>query len=113
MPQIIDACTDQFLTTLPDTLRLIVLHGVDDSYVRKFRAQMAKLHPNGFHQINTVAYENKEFVWVHLTHPSKGNGTIGAWLNKDESDTSGRKRVLAARVIRERGFSRCANENRG
>lgn len=106
IPHIIDNCCDQFLKTLPVSVRLIVVFGVSDGYFRKFRQQMKKLHPNGFQDINRVAYRNDLFVWVHLTHPSRGNGTRTAWLYGNSTTTSGMKREMAAQVIEQFGFAR-------
>jgi hypothetical protein len=103
---VIDNCADAFLTNLPDTLRVILVLGVDNTYIKKFRDKMRGLHPIGFRDINEVAYENERMLWVHLTHPSKGNGTLKAWLTGGANETSGRKRELAFQILRDRGLCR-------
>ena len=57
------------------------------------------LYPNDFHKINDVAYSGGGFLWVHLTHPSKGNGTIKSWLTRAEENKSGMKREMAIDAI--------------
>jgi hypothetical protein len=103
---VIDNCADTFLTDLPDTVRVILVLGVNNTYIRKFRNKMRGLHPVGFREINEVAYENKCILWVHLTHPSKANGTLNAWLNGGANETSGHKRELASELLRDRGLCR-------
>ena len=76
IPHVIDQCTDVFLARLPDSLRAIIVLGVTDSYIQSFRKKMRDLHPAGFREINAVAYENSCVLWIHLTHPSRGNGTL-------------------------------------
>ena len=103
---IIDECANTFLTSFPDSLKVVLVLGVTDSYIKNFRKKMEELHPQGFHVINAVAYENHCLLWVHLTHPSMGNGTLNAWLTRATDTTSGRKRELASRILRERRLCR-------
>lgn len=114
IPQIINNCTHEFLISLPQSLKLIIMLGVTDSYIRSCRNLMHQFHPDGFRMINEVAYANDKYVWVHVTHPSKGNGTIGAWLNAESDDlkessrnrASGNKKDLAIAAIRNCGLAR-------
>lgn len=107
VPQIINTCTTRFLGTLPESLKLIVVMGVTDSYIRCVRETMKRLHPAGFRTMSDVAYKNDKRLWVHLTHPSKGNGTLNAWLNGDvRSNASAAKRELAIEALREDGFAK-------
>lgn len=106
IPKVIDQCVSSFLARLPNSLRLIIVLGVTDSYIRNIRKKMKELHPDGFREINRVAYENNRLLWVHLTHPSKGNGTLNAWLSSDSDNGSGRKRELAIEALRQKGLCR-------
>jgi hypothetical protein len=76
IPQIVARCTNTFLAQLPNSIKAMIVLGVTDSYVRSVRKRMQQLHPEGFRQINQVAYQNSRMLWVHLTHPSRGNGTL-------------------------------------
>lgn len=104
--QVIDTCTSTFLTSLPESLKVVLVLGVTDSYIKNFRRRMQEVHPQGFHVINVVAYEDHRLLWVHLTHPSKGNGTLNAWLTSGSNEPSGRKRELAYQILRARGLCR-------
>ena len=103
---VIDECASTFLTNFPDSLKVVLVLGVTDSYVKSVREKMHNLHPIGFRVINTIAYENNRLLWVHLTHPSMGNGTLNAWLTGGTDTTSGCKRELAYQVLRGRGLCR-------
>jgi len=103
---VIDECADTFLRCLPDSLKAMLVLGVDNSYIKNFCRKMQDLHPVGFRRINEVAYENNRLLWVHLTHPSKGNGTLNAWLTGSPNETPGRKRELASQLLRARGLCR-------
>ena len=66
-------------------------------YIKFCRELIQRNYPEGFETINPVSYRTGRFGVVHLTHPSKGNGTIDAWLNADvvSPDESSRKRASA------------------
>jgi hypothetical protein len=104
--QIIDECTGVFLTNLPESLKAVLVLGVTDAYIKSVREKMRELRPVGFRVLNAVAYENDRVLWVHLTHPSRGNGTLNAWLTSGTNETSGHKRELASQVLRDRGLCR-------
>jgi len=104
--QIIDECADAFLTSFPDSLKVVLVLGVTDSYIKSIREKMRNLHPVGFKNISSVAYENNRLLWVHLTHPSMANVTLNAWLTSGTDETSGHKRELASQILRARGMCR-------
>ena len=106
IPDVISQCTNSFLAQLPQSIKAVIVLGVTDSYVRSFRRKMRELHPHGFRDINLIAYENSRMLWVHLTHPSRGNGTLNAWLTRGADDTSGHKKELAVEVLRKRRLCR-------
>lgn len=99
IPEIISQCTSTYLANIPKSVKVVFALGVTDAYIRHFRERMKSLHPKGFRVINEVAYRNDDFLWVHLTHPSRGNGTIRAWLSATAEDTSGRKRLRAIEAL--------------
>ncbi len=114
IPQVIDNCSKKYLSELPDSVRLICFLGVTDSYIKKCKKLIYSLYPDGFEDIDDVSYKTKGFYCVHLTHPSKGNGTISAWLDTDLNDpnassrkkASARKREKAINFIKTNGLSR-------
>ena len=103
---VIDECADAFLTRLPDSLKAVLVLGVTDSYIKSVREKMCDLYPSNFRIINAVAYENDRLLWIHLTHPSMGNGTLNRWLTGGIDDASGRKRELAYQTLHARRLCR-------
>jgi hypothetical protein len=106
LPDILRTCTQAFLFALPERTRLIVILGVDDGYIRECQKLVYNLYPKDFRTINEVAYGTPQHLWVHVTHPSPGNGTRNQWLSGPEYSTSGRKRELALQTIVENGLAR-------
>lgn len=104
IPEIIDRCAKTFLGAIPKSVKAMIVLGVTDAYVRSFQKKMQALHPEGFRVINKMAYRNNEMLWVHVTHPSRGNGTLNAWLTRGGGDTSGHKRLLAIEALRSVGI---------
>lgn len=107
IPRVIETCSRRYIANLPASLRLLCFLGVTDGYIKQCRQLVRGLYPDGFEDIDDVSYKTSRFMCVHLTHPSKGNGTVDAWLNTDVSNphessrkkASARKRELAVRVI--------------
>jgi hypothetical protein len=104
IPEIIAQCTNTFIANIPKSVKVMIVLGVTDAYVRSFRKTMQSLHPDGFREVNEMAYQNNNMLWVHVTHPSRGNGTIKAWLTQGTEDTSGHKRLLAIEALRSLGI---------
>lgn len=106
IPEVIDRCTERFLSDLPSSLGLLVFLGVTDGYIAQCRALIQKLYPDGFAVIDDVSYKTNRFCVVHLTHPSKGNGTIDAWLNVNANDPMESSRKRASAQKREKAIRR-------
>lgn len=106
IPEIITRCTNAYLAQIPESVKVIFVLGVTDSYIKSIRNRMKTLHPKGFKVINEVAYRNENILWVHLTHPSRGNGTISAWLSDDATKTSAKKRFKAIEALRVTGITK-------
>ena len=111
IPDVISRCTRKFLSSLPTSVKILCFLGVADSYIKNCRRIIKALYPNNFSVINDVCYKTDNFICIHLTHPSKGNGTIGAWLEADINNpltpkkhiTSAKKRELAIEGLRHNG----------
>lgn len=107
IPVIINNCSKEYLDNLPDSIELICFLGVTDQYIKKCKAIIKNLYPSEFKDIDGISYRTNQFLCVHLTHPSKGNGTKDAWLETNVSDdkapsrnkASARKRDMAIRAI--------------
>ncbi|MEW8403485.1 MAG: hypothetical protein AB2689_21730 [Candidatus Thiodiazotropha taylori] len=114
IPKIIDNCSKMYLVDLPSSVKLVCFLGVTDAYIKNCKSLMRSLYPNGFKEINGIAYKTNQFLCVHLTHPSKGNGTIDAWLNTDVANptestrkiASAKKREMAINTIEENSLAR-------
>lgn len=111
IPAVISQCTRNFLSSLPASVETLCFLGVADSYIKNCRKIIKEIYPDNFSIMNDVCYKTNKFICVHLTHPSKGNGTIGAWLEADTKNpltpkgqiTSGRKRELAIEGLQYNG----------
>ena len=95
-------CSQEFLASLPERLKIVVLMSNDDEYIEScFRAFKA-LHPK-LERFNDVSYTNGEVMWVHIIHAA---GTAGRhredWLH-GESGKQARKRELAIQAIKMSG----------
>lgn len=114
IPDIIDKCSQKYLSNLPNSVKLVCFLGVTDTYIKKCKKVIRSLYPSGFNEIDAVTYKTQNFLCVHLTHPSKGNGTIDAWLNTDLTDSkasnrkkaSARKREMAIKSIERHELAR-------
>jgi hypothetical protein len=114
IPEIINNCTEKYLANLPSSVELVCFLGVTDQYIKKCKNIVKKLYPAGFEDIDTISYNTNQFLCVHLTHPSKGNGTKDAWLDTDLLDdtatsrnkASAKKRDIAIKAIGKTGATR-------
>lgn len=91
IPQILNNCVSEYLTQLPECTRLVIMLGSGDAYIRNCRKLLAS-HGH-VSEVNTVSYTVNGRLFVHLTHPSPGNGHFTAWINGAE------KQQLAANAI--------------
>ena len=99
VPQYLRNCSTKYLRDLPASVKLVAMLGTDNRYIKNIKALIGSLHPTSFREVNSVSFMASGALWVHLTHPSKGNGHLSAWLKGDQSNTSGGKRNLAAKMI--------------
>ena len=111
IPGVIAQCTHNFLSSIPASVKILCFLGVADSYIKSCRKIIKEIYPHNFSIINDVCYKTDNLLCIHLTHPSKGNGTIGAWLAADVNNpltpkrqvTSAKKRELAIEGLRHNG----------
>jgi|HubBroStandDraft_4_1064222.scaffolds.fasta_scaffold47395_2 hypothetical protein len=90
------ACVDQHIGRLPSETRTIILLGNTDSYIKNLQNLIGCTL--GFvTRINDVAYRAGGALFVHASHPSKGNGHFGAF-NRGEG-TPGVKMRLAREAL--------------
>ena len=101
MGAVVAKCFSTHLARLPSRLELIVLLGNSDSYIKKMMKLVARFYPRDFHfdPQDKVSYEAGGKLWVHVGHPSGGNGYYNNFLNDPPETGQGAKRELARRAI--------------
>jgi hypothetical protein len=92
----VSACVDQHIGSLPSSTRTVILLGNTDSYVRNLQYLVGRTL-GCVTPINNVAYRARGALFVHVSHPSKGNGHFGAF-NRGEG-TAGAKMRLARAAL--------------
>jgi hypothetical protein len=89
-------CVDQHLVNLSPRTKLVLLLGNTGAYISALQeviaAKRGRVTP-----INEVGYRAADVKFVHLAHPSKGNGHFGAFVRGE--GTSGQKRDLARAAL--------------
>jgi len=90
------ACVDQHLRSLPPATLRVVLLGTTDAYIKHLRALIG-LARGGLRPINDMAYHAGGVLFVHVSHPSRGNGWFGAFCRGEA--TSGVKMRLAREAL--------------
>lgn len=101
-------CTDTYLRHLPPRLRLVVLLGTDDRYIKGCRRTIQDLHGHEFRDVNEVAYRTGPVTWVHASHPSRTNGYYSTWMEGDPSTKQGNKCARAIEAVAGAGVSLCS-----
>lgn len=89
-------CVDQHLVSLAPRTKLVLLLGNTGTYISALKDVIA-IKRGQTTAINEVAYWSGGIKFVHLGHPSKGNGHFGAFVRGE--GTSGIKRNLAISAL--------------
>lgn len=95
---IIQRCASTFLQRLPEGVKVVLLLGTADNYIKKTRSMFVNLYPD-FSSANSVAFRAGGALWLYAAHPSPGNGHFDAWLTSGVGNPSGRKRILAQQAL--------------
>jgi hypothetical protein len=95
---IIERCADKFLRELPRRVRVVLLLGTSDVYIKRTQELLSRLFPD-FSVVNPVAFRSRGALWVYAAHPSPGNGHFDAWLQGSPDNSSGVKRRLAQEAL--------------
>lgn len=98
MRSVVRNCFSQFLSVLPERTKLVVLLGNSDSYLKKMRRIVGDFYPADFcaePEYEGVSYSAGGKRWVHVGHPSRGNGYFKNFMEDDEDSKQGRKRRIA------------------
>lgn len=89
-------CIDKHLVDLPNRTRLVLLFGNSDAYVDALRKIISRRRGE-LTPINPMAYLSKGVRFIHLAHPSKGNGHFGHFVNGEGKP--GEKRKWAQQAL--------------
>jgi hypothetical protein len=96
IPDVIDKCTDRYLTNLPKSIKVVFLLGNDTGYVKRCRKLLQRKFYDDFNEINAMAVFADNRTWVHLSHPSGMNGHFNKWLTASDGAGIKRKEAIAA-----------------
>lgn len=94
--EFVSNCVDQHLANLAPRTRLVLLLGNTGAYIAALQGVVATKR-GSVTAINEVAYWSAGVKFVHLAHPSKGNGHFGAFIRGE--GTAGAKRDLAKAAL--------------
>jgi hypothetical protein len=92
----VENCVDEHLVALPPRTRRVLLLGNTDAYIEAL-ADVISRRRGPVVRVNPVAYESGTVGFVHLAHPSKGNGHFGAFIRGEGKP--GQKRDWARRAL--------------
>ena len=87
-------CVEQHIGRLPPDTRTVILLGNTDSYIKHLR-NLIERTLNGVTPVNAVSYRSDFVTFVHVSHPSKGNGHFGAF-NRGEGKPGVKMRCARA-----------------
>lgn len=96
---IVKRCAEAYLKPLPPSVKLVVMLGTDDRYMKGCRQTVQALYGTAFTSLNEVAYQTGPVTWVHVSHPSGLNGCHGEWMAGNPATKQGRKHRLAMGVV--------------
>ncbi|MCW3783590.1 hypothetical protein [Defluviimonas salinarum] len=99
---VLTACARRHLEGLSSRTRLVVLLGNDDRYMALVARAMATVFPDyaAHPELGPVVFRAGGRFFVHVAHPSKGNGCYGAFLTGPGNTGQGAKRAKARAGIR-------------
>jgi hypothetical protein len=89
-------CVEEHLANLSPRTKLVLLLGNTSAYISALQTVIAAKRGRVI-PINEVGYWASNVKFVHLAHPSKGNGHFGAFVRGD--GTPGHKRDLAIAAL--------------
>ena len=96
----LSGCMRTFLSALPDTTKTVVLLGNDDRYIQIMRRELTSLFSGDCVAQSAVSHRADGRIWIHVAHPSRGNGHFGQFVNGPAENGQGLKRQLAMEAVR-------------
>lgn len=102
MKTVVRNCFSQFLSALAERTKLVVLLGNSDSYLKKMKRIVGDFYSADFcaePEYEGVSYSAGGKRWVHVAHPSRGNGYFNNFIRDDERSKQGKKRRIAQAAV--------------
>jgi hypothetical protein len=96
--KVIERCASKHLAELPSSAKRVILLGNGNPYVTKTSLVLKHLHRD-YRQINEMAFQVGNALWIYAAHPSPGNGHFESWATGTADSTQGRKRQLAIEAL--------------
>jgi hypothetical protein len=91
------ACVDQHIRRLPPATHTVILLGTTDAYIKHVKDLIGRTRGR-VTPVNDVAYRSDGVLFVHVAHPSRGNGHFSAFISGKGSP--GEKMRLAEAALR-------------
>lgn len=95
IPEIIANCSEKYLRDLPKEIRVVVMLGNSDQYVKAVKKLLKAMFEDSFCEINDMAVKADGKVWVHVAHPSGLNGHFNTWLTSNSGPGLKRHKAIA------------------
>jgi hypothetical protein len=99
--QFLEGCATKYLARLPASTKVVCLLGIDNRYIKTMTGVLQRLYGVRYERVNSVAHRTGAVLWVHVTHPSLGNGCFNAYFKEGDSGGQGRKRLQAQSAVAE------------
>lgn len=93
------ACMQRYLGDLPTSVRIVVLLGSDENYIRVIRAELQRLHGAHYAPVNAMAHQVGRTLYVHTAHPSPLNGYFDRFVDGGLGEAQTAKRQLARSAV--------------
>ena len=78
IPNILENCAQKFIGDLPKCTKTILMLGISSAYIKGCFKLLSRIYPK-LQKINSVSYYDGSRLFVHITHPSPGNGHFSSW----------------------------------
>jgi hypothetical protein len=79
VPNILDNCAQTFIANLPRRTKTVLMLGITDAYIDGCFKLLSRIYPK-LQKVNDVSYGDGERIFVHIAHPSPGNGHFSNWI---------------------------------
>ena len=86
--EVANNCTDEFLSQLPSSTKLVVMFGLGSrlNYVKEAFKLYQKARNGSWRWLNEVAYTDGSIVVIHVEHFASQGALIPQWMGKDQHE---------------------------